>query len=228
MSATTISSIKARIRTTLRANAIVAPKRASALMAFKPASIHGKLYEVLVLSEIIEKLNTVEGYSIRLLKSSKLVLKQKGGWLNSKYPHFELSKLGKVKAELWNDVYFATLSNHKTGTVIESVPGNYHELDIALIKPGIFKYPKHTDIYIGVECKNTNIEKNIIREVLGFRRELSYVGPYQPTIFLKWPTNQVKANPSSIHLFYCTDKALMSYKANCDEFGTMLEFMNMH
>ena len=53
-----------------------------------------------------------------------------------------------------------------------------HELDIAILKKNISngRRPTFRDIYLAVECKNTqNFGKSILKQILGIRRELSFL-----------------------------------------------------
>ena len=113
-------------------------------------------------------------------------------------------------------------------TPINRSVGDYHELDIALILPNLNDKPNYNEIALAVECKNTSLKKSIVRELLGFRRELSFVLRYQnSTIFSKWPTNSVHANPSSVHMLYCSDSRVSRYVDNCLTFGILLEHYRM-
>ncbi|HBL80438.1 MAG TPA: hypothetical protein DDZ79_11205, partial [Aequorivita sp.] len=103
------------------------------------------------------------------------MLKQKGGPINRSFPYFEVWKNSNLKYELFTDLYFNTLSYHFKGSPTVQTNGDYHELDIALIEAHLNGIPKFSEVVMAVECKNTTISKNIIRELLGYRRELSFV-----------------------------------------------------
>jgi hypothetical protein len=222
-----VRMIKGLISSSLTANASISPVRVNKFFSFKKAAIQGKLYEAFVLADVIEKLTKIEGCAVRLMKSSKLRMKQKGGWINRAYPHFEVSKNGIIIGEIWNDIYFSTLSHSKNGTSPISNRGNYHELDIAFLKCNVGKYPRYSDVLIAIECKNISLQKSTVREILGFRRELSYLNGPTPTDFDKWPETTVKADPNSVHLFYCTDPFTTHYHINCIEFGTTVNYLPM-
>lgn len=216
-----ISRIKKQITFILQAYASVAPARTNTLLPIR--SLQGKLYEAHVLATICERLVTQEGFRITLVGGRNLMLKQKGGAINRAYPYFKVWKGGTLFGELFTDVYFNTLSYQIKGYPSAQSHGDYHELDIALLKPGQNGYPQHSEVIIAVECKNTSIKKSIIRELLGFRRELSFYHNSIPTNFSKWPAVCINANPNSIQMLYCSDRRISRYASNCLEFGIILQ-----
>ena len=217
-----ITRIKNQIATILQANAGVAPARTNTLLPI--SSLQGKLYEANVLATICEKLVTQEGLSVNLVGGRNLMLKQKGGAINRAYPYFEVWYGRTLFGELFTDVYFNTLSYHLKGSPARQTYGDYHELDIALLKPGQNGHPQHSEVLIAVECKNTSIKKSIIRELLGFRRELSFWSYLPlPTNFSVWPATQTHSDPNSVHMLYCSDNRVNRYTTNCLQFGIILE-----
>lgn len=66
----------------------------------------GKLYEAHVLSLVVQKLKTCEGYTLILAGGSELQLKSAPGPINRSYPRIELRRSDKCVAELWTDVEF--------------------------------------------------------------------------------------------------------------------------
>ncbi len=226
LTASDITRIKTKITNALQKHANVAPARTTTLLPIK--SLQGKLYEADILAQVCEKLVTKEGHRVRLKGGSRLILKQKGGVIDRGYPFFEVLHGTTIIAELFTDIYFATLSYFIKGSSARKVHGDYHELDIALLLPNLNGYPRPEDILLAIECKNTSIKKSIIREVLGFRRELSFYSNIpQATIFSVWPSNQTNSNPSSIHMLYCSDRRISRYTANCLQFGIVLQFYKM-
>lgn len=214
---------KADITNILQKHANIAPSRIQTLLPV--SSLQGKLYEAHVLATICENLVTKEGLSLSLVNGTKLRLKQKGSPINRTFPHIAVYKNGTLFGELWTDIYFNTLSYSLNGGSGFATYGDYHELDITLVRPGITGYPQHNEIFLAVECKNTTIKKSIIREMLGFRRELSYYhGSLHTTNFSTWPIDQVHANPASVHMLYCSDRNVTRYAPNCSTFGILLQY----
>ena len=221
MTTSDIARIKRKIANVLQAHAGVSPATTRGILP--TSSLQGKLYEAHVLAAICEKLVTQEGLSIRLVRGGTLRLKQKGGPINRLFPYFKVYKSGVLFAEIFTDTYFSTLSYDLRGRPVNRTYGDYHELDIAMVTPGASSYPEPHQIMLAVECKNTKIEKHIIREVLGFRRELSYYLPGSPTSFTSWPTSSINADPSSVHMVYASDRRITRYVQNCLQFGVLLE-----
>ena len=226
MTAAEIRRIKGQISNVLQSHAGVSPSRATGLLPTR--SLQGKLYEAHVLATIIEQLVTKEGLQISLVGGAVLMLRQKGGQINRTYPYFEVRSGGRLIGELFTDTYFSTISYERRGSPPNPTFGDYHELDIAFLTAGLHGYPKYSDVLLAVECKNTSIKKSIIRELLGFRRELAfYRGRNQMTQFNTFPTNQTKSDPNSVHMLYCSDWRVNRYAINCLEFGILLEHHRM-
>lgn len=222
MTATDITRIKGQITSILKTHAGVSPSQTRTLLPIR--SLQGKLYEAHVLATICENLVMLEGLSLVLVGGSTITLRQKGGPIDRKYPFFEVWRDTRLFGELFTDVYFNTLSYQMRGAPLRQSNGDYHELDIALIQPNQIGYPQISEIMLAVECKNTSIKKSIIRELLGFRRELSfYSNNPRPTNFSIWPTNQIHSNPNSVHMLYCSDNRINRYTMNCLQFGILLE-----
>lgn len=225
MTAADIVRIKEQITTTLQAHTGVSPARTLSLLPTK--SLQGKLYEADVLATICERLVTQEGLRVSLVGGRILTLRQKGGQINRAYPYFQVWNGTTLFGELFTDIYFATLSYQMRGAPARKTNGDYHELDIALLKPNQTGYPQQTEVMLAVECKNTSIKKSIIRELLGFRRELSFLQGARPTNFSAWPTNITPSNPNSVHMLYCSDNRISRYINNCLQFGIILQHHRM-
>jgi len=213
-----IVRIKNEIKTALNNAASITPRRTLSLLPTK--GLVGKLYEVSVLAEVLENLKFKEGLKFKLKSGSVLRLKLKGGKINRSYPYFEVYRGSTLVGEIFTDLYFNSLSYDFKGSPPKQQPGDYHELDIAMIKPGLHNKPKNDDVYLAVECKNTSVQKKMIREILGFRRELSMVS-YTPkrTEFRTWPAHVVHSSPGSVHMLYCSHDKVLKYQDNCFRFG---------
>lgn len=179
----------------------------------------GKLYEAHVLSLVVEALSVREGYNVVLRNSTLLPLKSAPGPINRSYAYFELRKNGTLRAEIWTDVEFTSLSCEQRGKTNSPDKGDYHELDIIVADPGLSGRPRHSHIWLGVECKNTGYTKNLLKEILGIRRELSLLQNNQPTRFSSWPRPFVPAVPPSCLMVYSTDQAVSGYSGPGQVFG---------
>lgn len=179
----------------------------------------GKLYEAHVLSLVIEALSVREGYDVILRNSTLLRLKSAPGPINRSYAYFELWKNSALHAEIWTDVEFLSLSCQLRGNINSPGKGDYHELDIIITEPGLSGRPSHAHIWLGVECKNTGYTKNLLKEILGIRRELSFLKDSRSTRFANWPRSSVPADPPSCLMVYSTDQAVSGYSGSSQVFG---------
>jgi hypothetical protein len=186
-----------------------------------PAEIsRGKLYEAWVLCDVLKKLHDIEGYRIVLRHGTKLVLKTGGGPINRSYPHFEAASVGHRSIEIWTDIFFLTLSHNLRGAPPLPRDGDFHELDVVVVPAGTSGRPRHDEVLIGVECKNVaGYEKDLLRGILGIRRELSYLHDPKRTGFQRWPQPTVRADPPSCLLVYSTDSAVEKYNPTGEMFS---------
>jgi len=179
----------------------------------------GKLYEAYALGLIARELTRQEGVDLRLVNSSYLPLKTSPGPINRAYPHVEVRRSGQRIAELWTDIEFLSLSYSMRVPRGTPESGEYHELDIAIVDPGLSGRPAHDSVWLGAECKNTGYEKALLKEVLGIRRELSLLRQPRATRFRCWPRTTVPAEPPSCLLVYATDPAVSCYSRPGETFG---------
>jgi len=210
-------AVKARIEAAIRRFAEASSSNAYDLV---PQSLtSGKLYEAHVLSIVIENLSTQENMQIILVNSQFIPLKSSPGPINRKYPHFELRRNRDLVAELWTDVEFTSLSYNQRGASSSVQRGDYHELDIVVCDSGVNGRPFHSQIWLGVECKNTGYTKGLLKEILGIRRELSLLQNPRPTRFSNWPRTQVPADPPSCLMVFSTDSTVTEYAGPGSVFG---------
>jgi hypothetical protein len=181
------------------------------------ASVAGKVYEAWVLCEVLERLRVDEAYAATLRGASTVTLKSSPGPINPGYSYFELYD-GTTRLELWTDVEFLTYS-HDARSPASPAAGEYHELDIVIVPAGTTDRPRHDEVVIGVECKHTTYRKELLRAVLGVRRELSLLVPPQPTPFFVWPRRDVPASPPSCLLAYCSSASIQQYDEPGATFG---------
>jgi hypothetical protein len=127
------------------------------------------------------------------------------------------SKAGIVNKEY--QAQKAILAEVDAGKLPVEAKGDYHELDILVVGAGTTGRPRHDQIWLGVECKNTGYEKGLLKEILGIRRELSLLTDWQPTKFARWPRASVRATPPSCLLVYSTDEDVADYSAPGNTFG---------
>ena len=209
--------IKARIESLIQRFAAASSNKAYSLV---PQSLtSGKLYEAHVLSIVVEQLATQENYRITLINSRYIPLKSSPGPINRSYPYFQLRRNSKLLAELWTDIEFTSLSYYQRQTSRPLQKGDYHELDIVVTEPDVNGRPSHSEIWLGVECKNTGYTKTLLKEILGIRRELSLLQSKRPTHFKRWPRTMVPAAPPSCLMVFSTDVSVNQYSSPGDVFG---------
>jgi len=223
----TVEEIKAKIESILVTHTAIAPSTVKNLLDISQNSLQGKLYEAYVISYVCEQLTLQEGMHIKLVGGTGLRFRQKGGPINRSFPYFEVYRGARHIGDLFTDTYFHTLSYHIRGSTYPSV-ADYHELDIGLFKPGASGMPDISEVLLAIECKNTSIKKSIVREMLGFRRELAlYPGRLNKSIFEKWPASEVFAEPASVHMIFSTDSHVLRFKENLEIFGILAVHLDL-
>jgi hypothetical protein len=217
-----VARIRAYIATIFQTHAAISPASTRGILPVK--DLQGKLYEAHVLATVIQNLVTLEHCTVRLINSGTFTFKQKGSPVRRAYPYFEVYRAGTMIGELFTDTEFLSLS-----CVLSRHPnpanGDYHELDIALLSPlcaeGV--RPMYSHVLLAIECKATTFEKSTFREVLGFRRELTFLSDRNnSTGFNSWPIISVPADPPSVHMCYSTDPAVLKYVRNAATFGIIV------
>ena len=214
----TMDEVRNRIDAAFRAfTSAEDPSQYPALLSSN--AVAGKLYEAFVLTKVAEKLVTQEGMSLTLVNANDIALKSAPGPINRSYPRIDATRQGQTVAELWTDVEFLSLSYcmHRMNT--SPAPGDYHELDILMVEPGLSDRPHPSQIRLGVECKNSGYGKKLLREILGIRRELSLLAPPTDTRFFSWPRSTVPADPPSCLLVFSSDPAVTRYSGPGPTFG---------
>jgi hypothetical protein len=178
----------------------------------------GKLYESYILGHIAKELTTKENLKLILTAGTRLWLRSSPGPIDRTFPGIEVHRSGKLIAEIWTDIEFLTFSYSVRGNT-KLTQGDYHELDIMMVNPGLKGRPTYDMVWLGVECKNTGYSKSLLKEILGIRRELSLLQNPQQTQFRKWPRKTVPADPPSCLLVYSTDSKVINYSAAGNTFG---------
>ena len=156
------------------------------------------------------------------MKNGKtIVLKTGGGPINKNYPWIEVKKEGVLIGEIFTDIYFISMSYSLNQSNRKPTPGEYHELDIVMTKPRGNGMPRHDEILIGVECKNTKkYRKSLLKEILGVRREMGLLaGTLVATEFSQWPSTTVPSSPPSCLLVYSTSNKVKNYSRPGETYG---------
>lgn len=195
----------------------------------------GKIYEAFVLLYIIKKIVLLEKKFVVLFNNDDDLTLQSGpGDIHRSRPHFRIyasqehyrMSESSQELELWTNVEFMTYS-FKLSKRPDISQGDYHELDIAILNPNVSGKPSHTDIRIGVECKNTLFKKEHLRQLLGIRRELSMLSKPTATAFLTWPVTEVNADPPSVLMAFGTDSKILNYRSPGKIFSIQLNHLEV-
>lgn len=219
----TVDEAKRRISEAFRRLLPGAP--APSLDILPKALTAGKLYEAYVLALLAEKLVHDEHYTLRLVNSHYLCLKSSPGPINRRYPRIEVLRGEQRVAEIWTDVEFLSLSSSYRPLGTAATRSDYHELDILVVDPDLSGRPRHDEIWLAVECKNTEYSKELLKQILGIRRELSLLNDDRDTRFTAWPRATVPAEPPSCLMVYSTRSRSLSFitsyqlipTGDCDE-----------
>ena len=184
----------------------------------------GKVYELYCLAKTVEFLRGLPGVSVRL-EGSTVDFKASPGMIDRSRSYFVVDGIGP-KLELHTDIEVRTLSSSMPGGARDL--SSYHEVDLALVV-GVEdrQRPAHYQIVLGVECKaQANFEKDIVRQVLGVRRELSLLG--LPARRWLIPPNGgpefINANPASEYWLAFVDPKGARYRSGPAQFG--VEFLH--
>lgn len=180
----------------------------------------GKFYEAWVLANLIEKLGNEENFTFVLVNSNQIELKSGRGPINRKFPYISVfDNMGSAIGEIWTDVEFMGYSAVSRKIKTPQYASDKHELDILLCKTNSNPYPYPTDIYLGVECKRTpKATKQMLKSMLGIRRELSYKMGTRNTFFKKWPRTNSTMKPPVCLLFYSRDSKLSHDWKSAEDF----------
>ena len=184
----------------------------------------GKIYELYCLVRTLRKLK--RDYNIRIeFIGRSLDFKASPGRIDRSKSHFVLHS-NRSRFELHTNIEFRTLGSNQSGKQLDR--SRYHEIDIVAFDFGVNDRPNFNSIALGVECKaNANFSKDIVRQVLGVRRELSFVARNQPTklaLASNTTARMVSATPPSEYWLAYTDPSGNKYRISPSTFG--IEFMH--
>ena len=202
-----------------------------------------KVYEIFCVYKLLKYLKKRYSIKIYYRGKSKMVIRQGGarGKINKgKYAYFEITNDDRsIRLEIHMNVYFRTLGSHlkknkfrlkKMKDVWREFPSHYHELDIILIENGKDNtMPRYDDIILGIECKHhSTMDKRVIREILGVRRELSFfhssgIPSRLDCIFNHKNSHKINAYPSSILWLAHRNKKISNYKTSPRVFGVEMK-----
>ena len=177
----------------------------------------GKLYELFVLAEVVDAL-ALRGCTLQF-RGASLKFKASPGKLKATDPHFEVRTPHGDHLWLFVDIEFDTLGHDRNHATDRS---RRHELDIVLVRQNS-GYPTHQEVWFAVECKAVaNFTKGLVKEVLGVRRELSFLRDAQPSVLSQsgaHPSIDVPAEPASEFWLAHIDPKGSRYRQSPAAFG---------
>lgn len=143
-----------------------------AAAAINASLVDGKIYELRILAWLLGELPGA-GRTIRVVNGQHLLLKTRPGRIDRNDPYLEVSYGSGVDFEVWCNVEFVGVGFFKSGHLVPLEP-DYHELDIAVTVPDVPEglLPNYA-VLVAIECKDRPLNKGMLRQALGLRRELS-------------------------------------------------------
>lgn len=187
----------------------------------------GKIYELYCLVEVLRWLKSRYRAHIGF-QGATVDFKASPGFDDRNRSYFVVSANGN-SLELHTDIEVNTLGSKRPGTIIDN--SSHHEIDLVLIPPTVLDgtSPAHDELVLGVECKaHANLGKGVVRQVLGIRRELSYLTDDQDAlidlVFGCNPCQQLPAHPASHYWLAFIDHSALKYAGSPGAFG--IEFKN--
>lgn len=142
--------------------------------------IAGKLYEAWVLTAYLAS-RRMAGQTVTFVPGAgghpTLTLRAAGGPISVAYPHFELDG-PRGATDVWTDIWFrASSAEARHSLPGPESAGDFHELDVVDTLRGTVGKPVADDLLLGIECKARVYTKQLLREILGVRLELSVLVP---------------------------------------------------
>lgn len=186
----------------------------------------GKLYELYVLSEVVDTL-AQRGFSLAFPFTS-LNFKSSPGKIKLSDPHFEVRVSAGASSpdyRIFVDIEFDTLGH---ATVGASDNSRRHEIDI-VVTTATSGFPTHSEIALAVECKAVaKFKKGLLKEALGVRREMSLMAPAQQSALSQHggvaQVNVPASPPSEFWLAFIDPKGT-NYAASPTAFGIELRHL---
>lgn len=220
--ATATKTVRNRVKRAFAKRLGITQVAAGGLMG--QSMLQDKLYELQALLETMDRLPGSAANTFHLVAGSSLKLRYKGGRIDrSRWPHVEMRVHGHASAEIWSNIEFVSLSAHAAGRL----PGHptyadTHELDIVVTELGLPDgYLEHDRIELGVEVKDRPYSKELLKALLGVRREMAYVGGGRSR-FAWWPAAGPGASPPSALVAFASGHEIANYVGPEDHFGLKL------
>lgn len=189
-----------------------------------------RIYELRCLIELIDGLKR-RRHSLRFILSTggTLVLRANGGPIDRADPHIKVYDdarfrlIQPIEAEIWTNIEFWALSDVRPGRAPPTGGkpyGRAHELDIVLLRPGCSGRPAPADIFVGVEAKHRPYGKGLLKELLGVRREMTFISRrFARRNLWTWWTARIEVHPASGLVAYCAYPGITNYRQPAAFYG---------
>jgi len=208
------------------------------VLTFPQLKSEAKLFELVVLTEILEEFNQL-GAGVFLQQPLSGTPSTFAGAPASadknQFAWFDLrDNWGEPHAEAWISVQFQGLSTQLAlkhgGTSAAASKASRHELDIALFTPedpAIPRlYPSHGEVMAAVSVKHVaKLQKESVREALGFRREMGLLYEDSDSSRCAWLQERVPCYPSSPLFLASSAPNFSTYTGHIDELGVFTRYM---
>lgn len=209
-------------------------ERPAHLQAIAPFTtiVIDRLYELSCLLRTLQEIKTAVGatsYDCRLAVAGPLRLRAAHGPIDPKFQHLDLTIGGGTKFTVWTNIEIQAVSALGTPALmgIRGRPNPHvHELDVVILRrldPGRH-HPLPADVAVGVEVKNRPYNKELLKQVLGVRREMGMLDHLRVKNPLGWPTAPSFCKQGSWMVAFACSNRILTYASPGAFFGiTMLE-----
>ncbi len=210
------------------------------VLTFPQRKSQAKLYELVVLAKMLFEFKAKTGGTVVLQQPTAGTPNSFAGAPASadkaKYAWFQLSSAKPAhNAEAWVSVQFtglsASLAARHLGVPPADLDASRHELDITLLRPDPNApaprlYPEYSDILAAVTVKHVaKLQKESIREALGFRREMGFLDRPGVGSDCKWLAPDVPCDPRSPLFLASSAPNFDGYAGQIDQFGIFPWYM---
>jgi len=202
--------------------------RHTASSLVRSARMQDKAYELSAMLSLIGSIKHVQPRLVfRLNGGTNIAFKTGGGPIvRGATSHIEIFDGALIVGEIWTDVECLAIS---AGPGAKSLRGNLygkcHELDVVVVRPGTRDRPLPKEILIGAEAKNRPFNKQLLKQLLGVRREMMMRAPRgtRCSPWFVWWDRMLPANPASGLVAYCSSPLIDRYKDPADYWGIRME-----
>lgn len=202
---------------------------ASARQLLGNAELQDKAYELASLIGMMHALKKKHHrITFRLSKGTSVVFRGKGGPIDrNKWPFINVIRNNRIVGEIWVDIEFMSISAGNSTRIKGHLYAKCHELDVLLVKPNVSGRPYPCEIYLAIEAKHRLYSKQLLKELLGVRREMAMRS--MPIINeFAWWGSAVPANPPSALISFCSYKNIEKYSASEDYWGIKMKHLPIY